>query len=387
MNKTEKLFTLDFYLVSIIGLLVRLAMFIKMTLQPLYLLDLFSSKTIAGAAMTVFTLSSIVLRPFSGRIIDKYGRKSIFTIGTLLFAVTTIPFGFVYNLPALFIFQALCGVGFSFQSVSSTTMVTDIVPQKRLVEGLGYYGLTATLAQAAGPAAALMLIDKTGYSPGFVIVGIIAAAAVIAAVFIRYESRPLTSACKTLDACKEPGEKTVRFISRIIEPKAAYASLFMGILALLSAAVSTFLVPYAKLVGIESIALYFTVRAAGVGFSRLFAGKVSKRFSEYTVLAAGLFAVFAGTLGILFVRSVYFLIPVALIYGLGYGFSSLLLNVGAVVKTTKKERAAANATFYLAMDAGIVSAPLPGVLLVIFSVSEMSSPGQPWWRFWHVFAI
>ncbi len=340
----EKLFSPDFILVSIVGLLFRFSMFIKTTLQPLYLLDLYSSKTIAGSAMTVFTVSALVLRPFSGKIIDKYGRKTVFSAGTILFAVTTVPFGFVHNLPLLYCFQILCGFGFSFQSVANTTMVTDIVPQNRLLEGLGYFGLTATLAQALGPATALFISDNLGFSIGFLITGIVAFISVIAAFFIRYEKNMIHGA---------PPEEIKDLPGRLIEKKAAYASLFVGVLSFVSSSISTFLIPYARFVGITGIGFYYTSRALGVAFSRLFAGKISEKVSKYKLLGVGLFVVFLCVTAINFIRDIYALIPLAFIFGAGFGLSHLLLNVSAVVHTTKEERAGANATYYLAMDAGI----------------------------------
>ena len=349
----EKLFSTDFTLVSIVGLLIRFSMFIKITLQPLYLLELYSSKTIAGSAMTVFTVASLVLRPFSGKIIEKYGRKTVFSAGTILFAVTTVPFGFVHNLPLLYFFQILCGFGFSFQSVANTTMVTDIVPQQRLLEGLGYFGLTATLAQALGPATALFVSDNLGFSIRFLFTGIIAFVSVLVAFFVSYEKDLNHGKPSEAQSCAEEPEEIKDLLGRLIEKKAAYASLFVGVLSFVSSSISTFLIPYARFVGIAGIGFYYTSRAFGVAFSRLFAGKVSERVSKYKLLGAGLFTVFLCVSAINFVRNIYVLIPVAFIFGAGFGLSHLLLNVGAVVHTTKKERAGANATYYLAMDAGI----------------------------------
>lgn len=349
MKAADSLFTYDFFIVSVLSLIVRFSMFIRMTLQPLYILELEYSKTVTGLAMTIFTIAALVLRPAAGRAIDRYGRRSIFFLGTIIFTVTTFPFGFTGRLTVLIVFQTFSGIGFSMQSVASTTMVTDIVPESKLTKGLGYYGLTATLAQAVGPAAALFLLKNTGYKTSFIITGIISFLAIIIGTLVNYE--------KNCEYKYEPEPRQTdekgKFINKIIEKSAAYPSLFLCLIAFASASVGTFLVPFAQEAGIQSIALFYTVRAVGIGVSRLIAGKVTDVFGNFNILIFGMITICTGTAGIIFIRDINFLLIFAFLYGIGFGFTVLLLNVAAVIRTPKHRRAAANATYYLAMDAGI----------------------------------
>ncbi len=352
MTDSDKLFSRDYILISILGLLIRFSMFIKMTIQPLYLINLFSSKTVAGLAVTVFTISALVLRPLSGRIIDKYGRRNMFFWGTVTFSLTTLPLGFIDNLFIIYIFQAVGGIAFSIQSVADTTMVTDVVPESKLTQGLGYYGLTATLAQALGPSVGLLLISAYNYSISFLITGAINLISIFLVFLIAYEKQPAYIR-SVAERIRNRSDVKRTFLDNLIARSAAYPSLYIGILSFIGASIGTFLVPYAKLSGIPSIGLYFSFRAIGVALSRMFVSRVTDALGKFKSLILSMLLIVFGTTGILFMSNIFMVVLVALLYGIGFGIASVVLNVGAVINTPQVNRAAANATFFLMIDAGI----------------------------------
>jgi MFS family permease len=69
--------------------------FAQTTILPIYILqDLHGSLTQAGLAMTLFMASSIAVRPFSGLIIEKFGRKKTFFVSEFLFCLFSIAYIF-----------------------------------------------------------------------------------------------------------------------------------------------------------------------------------------------------------------------------------------------------------------------------------------------------
>ena len=67
----------------------------------------------------------------------------------------------------------------------------------------------------------------------------------------------------------------------------------------------------------------------------------------------GILGMTIGTGGVYFFSATLPLLVVAFLYGLCYGLLSVILNVHAVKNKPPHRRAAANATYYLAMDAGM----------------------------------
>lgn len=352
MEKKVSVFSRDYIMAFATSVLLRLVVQFKITLIPIYMLYLGMSKVQAGFAMTVFTIFALISRPLNGYFIDKAGRKLTLFVGILLFLLSTVPFGFFKNLYILYLLQALSGFSFSIQTVALTTMVTDIVPEMKLTEGLGYFGLTASVTQALGPAIAVWSIDISGYPQLFLYAGISLVFALISLSFITYEKEGLSHLYKS-DDTEHKTVKTNKLIDKLIERKALLPSAFIGCLSLTSSATTSFLVPYAQAEFISGIGLYYTARAVGLALSRIFAGKLEALFSKRTLISAGMLGIALGIGGLTYFRHVILLIILAFLYGMGFGLAHVLLNVSAVRNTPRNRRAFANATFYLAMDAGI----------------------------------
>ena len=353
MLQKEKLLTVDYISVSIISTLVRLAFFFKTTLTPIHILSLGMSQTQAGFAMTVFTLFAMLFRPFAGNLVDSLGRKLMGLIGILLFSASTIPFGCLNNLGMLYSLQALSGISFSILTVVLTTLVTDIVPEHLLAQGLGVFALTATTAQAIGPPLAVWSVDLFDLRMLFIVAGVFLAVSSVVLKFISGNTGELKDAVNNSKPLKQSGFTNI--VDKIIERRALIPSVVMGSLAITCASTTVFLVPYARLEAIRSISTYFVARAVGVALSSLLAGKLAERFNNRVIVAAGIIGIVLGVGGVSFIRHPAALILIAFIYGLGFGVTSVLLNVAAVQNVPQNRRAFANSTFYLAKDLGIGS--------------------------------
>ena len=345
MNQKTGLLSSDFILASSASFLLRMSMQFKVTLIPIYIISLGMTKVQAGFAMTVFTIFALVLRPFCGILIDKTGRKSMLIFGIVLFSVSTFPIGFSGNLYIIYLMQAISGIGFSIQSIALTTMITDIVPDNKLTEGLGYFGLTATLAQAAGPFMAASGTGTVSYKILFILAGITMFVSIISSLFISYE--------KSMIVTTGEDTNTNGLIDKIVERKALLPSMLMGCLSLAGASQMNFLVPFAQLKNISGIGMFFIGRAIGVLLSRLFVGRVERRYGTRPIIGVGITLVVIGIACISIFRVLPPLVIGALLFGIGFGAAHLLFNVIAVRNSPKNRRAYANATYYLAMDVGV----------------------------------
>ena len=352
MKQKTNLLTTDYKMAFTASLLMRLAMQYKITLIPLYMISLEYSKMQAGLAMTVFTIFALVFRPISGNLIEKTGRTRMLFAGMLFFSLTTLPFGFFGNLTFLYLMQAFSGLSFSLMSIALTTIITDIVPEEKLVNGLGYFGLTATVTQALGPFLALWSYKRYGFSELFLYAGILMAAALISLKFITYE-RKQTFRDAAQENSFQGDNHSGSFIDKIVERKSVAPSFIIGCLALATSSTTSFLVPYAEAEQISGIGIFFIARALGLTLSRLFAGQMIKMMGERRIISLAIAEMILGIGGIYFVRSAPLIFIIAFFYGMGFGLSHVLFNVAAVKKAEPSRRAFANATFYLFMDVGI----------------------------------
>ena len=344
--KENRVFTRDFILAFAAAGLIRICYQIQNTVTPLYAENLGFSAASIGLLTTVATVASLVLRPFLGGWLDRYGRKWIAIIGTALFSLATFWNGYAAAMAMLIVVKAFQGLGFSAHTTAVNTMATDVLPEKRMSEGIGYMGLTGSLSLAVAPAIALGMIGGGAYRPAYTIAFVVGALATVSLLFFR--GKPKKSD-RAVDA--EPA----RGIARFFEPKAFKPSAVMLLLGLCGAAPSTFLAMSAinRGFGTDQISLYFTVNAVALAVARLFGARIARRLTPGRAVLYATVLDVAAFLLLAFAADAWMLWLAAAMYGLGYGTIYPLLNAAAITLAPPERRGTAMATFLTAMDVGV----------------------------------
>lgn len=363
VKKKGQFITIDFMLACFVSFLIRLGLQARSTATPLYIIALDYSKSAAGLAGSAYTISALVFRPIVGNLLDKFGRKNTLIAGTAIVAAVLIPLSFATNINMIYLYSVICGMGFSFMSTALSTIITDLVPDENLSEGLGYFGLSSTLSQAIGPSMALWTIATFNYSGAFLTAAGLAFIGLICAFLIRYEKKrneKITSSPIKQSLPAETKEEIVEnknvktvWWAKIIEPAAAKSGFMVCFVTFASASIGTFLATYAKENAIEGIGTFFTIRAIGTAISRLFAGRVTRAIGNAKTMKISLIIMMIGYFGIAMSKTLLPLVIIGFVYAMGNGFFHITCNVAAVLETPKERRGAANATFYLLMDAGL----------------------------------
>lgn len=86
----ERIWTKDFIMIVLVNLFTFTSFYALLTLLPIYTMDeLNGTESQGGLLVTVFLLSAIVTRPFSGAIIEKFGKKRMAIFSSTAFALLT----------------------------------------------------------------------------------------------------------------------------------------------------------------------------------------------------------------------------------------------------------------------------------------------------------
>ena len=112
----------------------------------------------AGFMTTVFTIAALFVRTFIGKVLDSVGRKKVLIVGMIITSIAALMYGITDNIYIIIISRIIHGIGFGITSTAIATIVTDIIPEERLLEGIGYAGIAATIASALGPTMALSIV-------------------------------------------------------------------------------------------------------------------------------------------------------------------------------------------------------------------------------------
>ena len=166
-----KLWNRNFILACIGNFLMFFSFYLLVPILPIYLDEVFSaSKSAIGAILSLYALTALLIRPFSGFIVDSFSRKTVLVIcyfGFFAFFAGYIAAG---TLLLFTIVRSLHGFTFGAVSVASTTMAIDVMPAAKRGSGIAYYGVANNLAMCIGPMSTMYLHQhNTSYDMIFLI--------------------------------------------------------------------------------------------------------------------------------------------------------------------------------------------------------------------------
>ena len=342
--------------------------------MPLYIAKRGGTTFQAGMIMTVFALVALLVRPVSGILSDKFGRVKLMVGGAAVCSVTCAIFGVVGVVPLLMVIRGINGAGFGVLSTCSGAAVADIVPKSRLSEGIGIFGLYATIAQAIGPFIALEIVfndELSEYRLLFFITAGICALSALANGCISYERKRKKQGVGTGDvsdgknnvipdsADGEPLPKTfLGFEHNILPAAAVIMVMFFGLAGLMS-----YMTPFARWKGVENPGLYFTVSACGVFISRMIFGRVVDRRGADIVVIPGMIVIIICLALLPQVESLTALVALALPLGMSQGAVTPTFNSMLFQRCSPARRGTASGAYFAAIDIGFaVGSPILGAL-------------------------
>ncbi|MDV7244999.1 MULTISPECIES: sugar porter family MFS transporter [Rhodococcus] len=100
------------------------------------------SSFFTGFAVAIALLGCAVGAWFAGRLADRWGRKKVMLLGSVLFVVSSIGSGLAFSVPDLMLWRILGGLGIGIASVIAPTYIAEIAPAR-------YRGGLASLQQLA----------------------------------------------------------------------------------------------------------------------------------------------------------------------------------------------------------------------------------------------
>ena len=91
----ERLWTRSFVLMSVGSLFLFTGFYLLLPTLPLFIQELGGLDTQVGLAAGVFTFAAVMIRPFAGGLLDRYGRRPFLLAGLLVFTVSMYLYGWV----------------------------------------------------------------------------------------------------------------------------------------------------------------------------------------------------------------------------------------------------------------------------------------------------
>lgn len=314
-------------------------------LLPIYLDEQFNAdKDVIGIVLSGYVIAALVVRPFSGFIVDTFDRKRVLTLCFFFFFICFTGYIGAGTLLMFAVVRTLHGLPFGATTVANSTVAVDVLPSSRRNEGIGFYGLSNNVAMAVAPTVGIWIYGATdNFRLLFWISLAIAFAGLLCAKTIRMQERKAVKGKPHLSMDHF-------FLTRAW--LMAFNIMFFG---LCWGVMSNYVALYGKeKLGItDGTGLFFVLLSTGLVASRLYGAKSLRegRLSENAIQGAAIsavgYALFALSPGVW----AYYMS--ALLIGLGNGrmFPAFLNMFISVAR--HDQRGTANSSILTSWDTGM----------------------------------
>lgn len=310
---------------------------------PAYLTSLNGGEHM-GLIISLFTLTALISRPFSGKLADSVGRipvivfgGAVCTICSFLYPVFTSVFGFL-------LLRLVHGFSTGFTPTGQSAYVSDVIPAERRGEAMGWLGTIGALGQACGPAVGGYVAREFGIDAMFYLSSAFGFTAVAIVIGMK----------ETL-----PTKKSFRFSllkvgkDDLFEPRVLLPCIIMGLAYYAYGAVLTLIPDFGEDVGIQKRELLFTVFTIATLLVRLLAGRASDKYGRAPVLVVSTLLVMIAMMVVAVSETPTMLIAGIFLYGLGQGGVSPTLMAWATDLSESPHRGRAISSLYIFMELGI----------------------------------
>lgn len=314
-------------------------------LLPLYMAqEFYADKDLIGLVLSGYTLTALLIRPFSGYFVDSFPRKMVLLVSYFFFMALFAGY-IVAGTVALFaVVRTLHGLPFGATTVANSTVAIDVLHPTRRAEGIGYYGLSNNIATAIGPTVALLIYQACeSYDLLFALSLVFALCGLIISATLKLPKKEIM-----------PNKQKLS-LDRFLLLRGWSLGVAMCCLSFSYGVLATYLAIYGKEeLGITGgTGLFFMILSIGLICSRLVG---SRTLRQGKVVENASFGVMVSVFGYLLFAAVHNLwgyYGAALIIGLGNGhmfpaFQTMFINLAS-----HEQRGTANSTLLVSWDIGV----------------------------------
>lgn len=355
----EKLWNANYIKVMTTNFLLYFAFYLLTPLLPLYLSETFgATKDTIGIVLSGYTVAALIVRPFSGYVVDSFSRKKVLMVCLSSFFIFFAGYIAASTILMFAICRTLHGGPFGAVTVANSTCAIDVLPASRRNEGIGLYGLSNNFAMATAPSVGIYLHDAfQSYMALFWIAFFVALAAVIIGYSIHLPEKEIIKNKEKLS------------LDRFFLTRAWLLAINIAMFGFCWGVLSNYLAIYGKEeLGITGgTGTYFAILSLGLFTSRLQGrkalsqGKLTQNASEGMCISLVGFILFVGVH-----HPVAYYLSAALI-GLGNGhlypaFLNMFINVAR-----HDQRGTANSSILIGWDLGFgIGCLLGGIVAEYF---------------------
>jgi MFS family permease len=248
---------------------------------PLYIEHIGASKQEIGIVMGSFAIGMLLFRPAMGTLADIRGRKIVLLIGMSAGAIAPLGYLFIKTILPLMVIRAFHGISIAAFATAYITLVSDLAPEHRRGEIVGYMSLVSPLGVGIGPAIGGFVQVTIGYTPLFLSSAALCSLGLLCII-------PIVNP----PVIKKPNNsKNDNFLQILISPRVRIPAIVLLLSGLTLGSLHTFISLFIKSTGVDlNAGLFFTAAAVSSFSCRLFTGKASDQYGRGLFVTISLIA-------------------------------------------------------------------------------------------------
>lgn len=348
INPKPRLWTWGYLNVCIANFLMACSFNLLMPSIPLYITEqLGVPQTKTGIVLASYAIAILIIRPFSGYIVDLYSRKTVLLISFICYVSIFIGYFYATAILIFIIVRFMHGVTWGLSTVSSSTLAIDLVPSERRAEGIGYFGTFMNVAMAIGPFIAIHIYQTYNFQTLLYCAIFMGILGIVAVAFIKAPERPKVQREKlSFDRFFLVPAWPI-FLNQLL-PSFAWGT------------IGPFVAQYGKEISIPNAGVFFLFWAGGIIVSRIFAGKMVDKGYIHLVNISSMLIVALSFLTFALFHNIEAFCISGLFIGIGFGMMFPALQTLYINMAENNQRGTANSTYLVGFDLGLALGMLIG---------------------------
>ena len=297
-----------------------------------------------GLIISLFTVTALLSRPFSGKLADSIGRVPVMVFGSVVCLVCSLIYPVLTTINGFFLLRLAHGFSVGFTPTGFTAYVADIVPLNKRGEAMGLLSTFGTLGMSASPAIGGWIAYKFSLDAVFYYSSAFGLLAMLVYVNVK----------ETL-----PNKESFRYhhiklkLKDIYEPTVILPCVIMSCTAYAFGVMLTLIPDLSESLGMMNKGILFMGFTLASVVVRVVAGKMSDRFGRrlIVIISSSLIAISMIIVG--FASNTIALWTGGLLYGVAYGMTSPTLFAWVTDISNENNRGRAFGSLYIALEFGI----------------------------------
>ncbi len=161
-------------------------------LLPIYSKSIGGNALAIGGLFSIFSVVTLILRPFIGKGIDKYGRKAFFVAAFLFYGISMLLFSYSTNILSLYVGRFIQAIGASLMWISAYSIAIDTADDERRGAAIGQVDGASSKGALYGALVGFVILSNLTLMSGWNILFKGYAILSIAAGYVAYKYIPET---------------------------------------------------------------------------------------------------------------------------------------------------------------------------------------------------